>query len=223
MAWKNKGIACVLLLLLAALVLPQSGGVPPVQAESRALTALNDSIRVDISCGTGPCSGSKISNSNTTRKLVVSSTGVIFALFWNTSGIWVSKSTNRGATFSAPKRVTATSVEGEIAISGDGTLYVSWNDSSTYKISKSTNAGNTWGAPITIGAATSSSATLHTAVDGDYIYAVIQNGTKVYVSSNAGVTCSINHFRRSRCFYFLHRSFGLEKHSSRSSISRKRH
>jgi hypothetical protein len=188
MAWKNKGIACVLLLLLAALVLPQSGGVPPVQAESRALTALNDSIRVDISCGTGPCSGSKISNSNTTRKLVVSSTGVIFALFWNTSGIWVSKSTNRGATFSAPKRVTATSVEGEIAISGDGTLYVSWNDSSTYKISKSTNAGNTWGAPITIGAATSSSATLHTAVDGDYIYAVIQNGTKVYVSSNAGVT-----------------------------------
>ena len=176
-------------MVLAAVVMlalvPASARTSTVQAESRALTALNDSIQVDVSCGTGPCTGSTIATSNQTRKLVVSSTGVIFASFWNPSGIWVAKSTNRGATFAAPKQVTTTAQQGEIAISGDGTLYVSWAESGSFKISKSTNGGTTWGTPVTMG---TGSGTIHTAVDGDYIYGVIKDGTKVFVSSNAGVT-----------------------------------
>ena len=194
MALKNKWIARVtLLLLVVALVLPQNGIWSMARAESRVLTALNDSIQVDISCGTGPCTGSTIATSNQTRKLVVSSTGIIFASFWNTDGIWVAKSTNRGATFSAPKRVTTTAIQGEISISADGTLYVNWNTSAgTVYISKSTNAGNTWSTPVPIATGLPDgifgAQTIHMAVDGDYLYGVQQDGTKVYVSSDAGAT-----------------------------------
>lgn len=197
MSWTKRWIALTLTLLFVVsttVVLgapkqqtSQQQGPATVdsRSESRALTALNDSVQVDISCGTSACTGSTIATSNQTRKLVVSSTGVIFASFWNPSGIWVAKSTNRGATFSAPKKVTTTAQQGEIGISADGTLYVSWNDGSTFIISKSTNAGTTWGAPITVG---TGSGTLHMAVDGDYIYGVVKNGQKVFISSNAGVT-----------------------------------
>ena len=186
----------VMSLLVAAVVLlalvPAHSTLPRVQAESRAATKLNADVQVDISCGTTTCTGSTIATSNQTRKLVVSSTGVIFALFWNPDGIWVAKSTNRGATFTAPKKVTTTAVQAEIGISGDGTLYVIWNDAGTVKISKSTNAGTSWGAPVQIATGLDTgmggAQSVHMAVDGDYLYAIEQNGTKVFVSSNAGVT-----------------------------------
>ena len=192
MASKNKWIAPVtLLLLVVALVVPQNGKWSIARAESRVLTALNDSIQVDISCGTGPCTGSTIATASRTRKLVVSSTGVIFALFWNPSGIWVAKSTNRGATFAAPTRVTTTAFDGEMSISADGTLYVIWRESGgigSYQISKSTNAGTTWGAPITISTG-GVPVPMHMAVDGDYLYAIPDYpGWIVHVSSDAGAT-----------------------------------
>ena len=193
MTRKNIMVILTIVMLLVVAVMPQIGLLPAVQAESRALTALNDSIQVDISCGGSACTGSTIATSNQTRKLVVSSTGVIFASFWNPSGIWVAKSTNRGATFSAPKRVTTTAIQGEISISADGTLYVNWNTSDgTVYISKSTNAGNTWSTPVQIAtgvpAGMFGTQTIHMAVDGDYLYGVRQDGTKVYVSSDAGAT-----------------------------------
>jgi hypothetical protein len=161
------------------------------RSESRALTALYDSVQVDISCGTSACTGSTIATASQTRKLVVSSTGVIFALFWNPSGIWVAKSTNRGATFAAPTRVTTTAFDGEMSISADGTLYVIWRESGglgSYQISKSTNAGTTWGAPITISTGWVGSP-MEMAVDGDYLYAIPDYpGWIVHVSSDAGAT-----------------------------------
>ena len=124
MSWTKRWVALTLTLLFAvstsvALGAPQQQtsqqqwpASVDSRSESRVLTALNDSVQVDISCGTSACTGSTIATSNQTRKLVVSSTGVIFASFWNPSGIWVAKSTNRGATFSAPKRVTTTAIQG---------------------------------------------------------------------------------------------------------------
>lgn len=55
-----------------------------------------------------------------------------------------------------------------------------------YVISKSSDGANTWSSPVIVG--TSSGPQAHIAVDGDYIYAVGQQGTTLYYSSNAGQT-----------------------------------
>jgi hypothetical protein len=60
----------------------------------------------------------------------------------------MASSTNRGASFSAAKRVTTTAVQGEIGIGADGTLYVNWNDAGNLNLAKSSNGGATWSAPI---------------------------------------------------------------------------
>lgn len=173
----------VLLAVLTSMLL--QGAVCYANAESRTLTPLYDSVQVDINCGSGACTSGSIAT-NQMRKLVVSSTGVIYALFWNAGGIWVAKSTDRGASFSAPTLVTSTVTQGEIAISSTGTLYVSWIQSGDYKISKSTDAGVTWGGSVRMGSTRGSSNTLHMAVDGDNVYGFIQVGMELFVSTNAG-------------------------------------
>jgi hypothetical protein len=72
---------------------------------------------------------------------------------------------------------------------------VNWNTSAgTVYISKSTNAGNTWSTPVQIATGLPDALygfgtqTIHMAVDGDYLYGIQQDGTKIYVSSDAAAT-----------------------------------
>ena len=99
-ALKSRVLSYAIILVLLTSMLLQ-GAVFSANAASRVLTPASDSVQVDISCGSAACTSSSIAT-NQMRKLVVSSTGVIYALFWNASGIWVAKSTDRGASFSAP-------------------------------------------------------------------------------------------------------------------------
>ena len=186
-------IVLAAVLVFGVVLLPLGSAQQPAQARMRALTPQSADVRADGSCGSGACSSSSLTDSNRTRKLAVSPTGVISALFWNTSGIWVASSSNRGASFGAPKRVTTAAVQGEIGIGSDGTLFVNWNDGGNLNISKSTNGGSTWSAPIRVASGIASNyfrqvQSVHMAIDGEYLYLLPQTGTKVYISSNAGTT-----------------------------------
>ena len=195
---KNPGhgmkLMTLLVLLIAGIsVIPFGSIGVPAQAQLRTSTPLSAAVQVDVICGASACVGSSLADPHRTRKLVVSPTGVISALFWNPSGIWVASSTNRGASFSAARRVTTTAVQGEIGIGADGTLYVIWNDAGNLNLAKSSNSGATWSAPIRIATGIGTDfygqqQTVHMAIDGEYIYAISQTGKKLYVSSNAGTT-----------------------------------
>jgi hypothetical protein len=180
-------------LIVVVMVISFGSMRPPAQAQSRALTPLSAAVQVDVICGASACTGSSLADSNRTHKLVVSPTGVVSALFWNASGIWVASSTNRGASFSAARRVTTTAVQGETGIGADGTLYVNWNDAGNLNLAKSSNGGATWSAPIRIATGIANNffglvQSVHMAIDGEYIYALPQLGNKIYVSSNSGST-----------------------------------
>lgn len=157
-----------------------------ISQNAKASTTLYSDIQVDLECEGSDCGTMTLANSNTTRKLAVNSQGHVYAVFYGQSGIWVSKSTNRGQSFSSAKMVTSLNAQPEIGTSADGTIYVIWSQSGSYVISKSTDGANTWSNPVIVGAASGSQA--HMAVDGDYIYAVGQQGTTLYYSSDAGQT-----------------------------------
>lgn len=172
----------------------------PEKAE--ASTALNSDIRVDLDCAGADCGTMTLANSNTTRKLAVNSQGHIYAVFYGQSGVWVSKSTNRGQSFSSAKMVTSLNAQPEIGTSADGTIYVIWAESGNYVISRSTDGADTWSNPVTVGVTSGSQA--HMAVDGDYIYVVGQQGTTLHYSSNAGQTWATTSVGSGQAFADVH-------------------
>jgi len=169
---------------------------------ANATSPVNADIQVDADCGGSPCGTMTLASSNTTRKLAVSSNGSVYAVFYGATGIWVAKSTNRGASFSSATQVSTDNKQPEIGTSADGSVYVIWNSGSSYVISKSTDGAGTWSAPVTVGA--SSGGQAHMAIDGDYIYAIGQSGTTLYVSSNAGTTWSTVTVGSSQAFADVH-------------------
>jgi len=168
---------------------------PPVKASSL-------DIQVDLDCAGSDCGTSTIANSNTTRKLAVSSNGTIYALFRNLSGIWVSKSTNRGLSFSSAVNVSTENKEAEIGTSANGKVYVVWNSSNNYVVSSSGDGGSTWDTPVVAGQASGQQA--HMAISGDYIYLVGQSGTTLYHSSNGGQTWGTTTVGGSQVFADVH-------------------
>lgn len=140
----------------------------------KASTVLYADVQVDTSCAGEPCSTSSLAEANTTRKLAVGADGSIYATYWNSTGIYVAKSTNRGQSFSTPVRVTLVAGQAEIGVSGDGTLYVIYGNTGFFYITESSDGGSSWSDPVTVG---TGSGSIHMAVDGDYIYAVNQFGT----------------------------------------------
>lgn len=173
-----------------------------VSQNAQASTALYSDVQVDLDCEGSDCGAVTLANSNTTRKLAVNSQGHIHAVFYGQNGIWVAKSANRGQSFSTAKKVTATNAQPEIGTSADGTVYVIWSQSGNYLISKSTDGAATWSSPITVGVASGQQA--HMAVDGDYIYAVGQQGTTLYYSHNAGQTWSTTSIGSAQVFADVH-------------------
>jgi LPXTG-motif cell wall-anchored protein len=173
-----------------------------ISEKARASTALNSDVRVDLDCAGTDCGSMTLANSNTTRKLAVNSQGHIYSVFYGQSGIWVSKSTNRGQSFSSAKMVTSLNAQPEIGTSADGTIYVIWSESGNYIISKSSDGADTWSSPTTVGVASGPQA--HMAVDGDYIYVVGQQGTTLYYSSDAGQTWATTVVGSSQVFADVH-------------------
>lgn len=169
---------------------------------TNAVSPVSADIQVDADCGGSPCGTMTLASSNTTRKLAVSSNGSVYAVFYGATGIWVAKSTNRGASFSSATQVSTDNKQPEIGTSADGSVYVIWNSGSSYVISKSTDSARTWSAPVTVGTASGGQA--HIAIDGDYIYAIGQSGTTLYVSNNAGATWSTTVVGSSQAFADVH-------------------
>jgi LPXTG-motif cell wall-anchored protein len=167
-----------------------------------ASSALYSDVQVDLTCSVSDCGTTTLANSNTTRKLAVNSQGHIYAVFYGQNGIWVSKSTNRGQSFSSAKMVTSLNAQPEIGTSADGTIYVIWSESGNYIISKSSDGADTWSSPTTVGVASGPQA--HMAVDGDYIYVVGQQGTTLYYSSDAGQTWATTVVGSSQVFADVH-------------------
>ena len=197
-------VCCVLILTCITTLLPS--GTSPIVYANPKLNAPNGTqhvprmfrapksstvryadVQVDTNCAGEACANSSLAEANTTRKLAVGADGSIYATYWNESGIYVAKSTNRGQTFSSPVRVTLVPTQAEIAVSGDGTLYVIYGNAGYFYITESSNGGTTWSDPVTVG---TGSGSIHMAVDGDYVYAVNQSGTTLYHSSDGASTWS---------------------------------
>ena len=113
----------IITLIMTVFILPSTQVVQAVSAP-KASTVLHADVQVDTSCAGAPCTGSSLAEANTTRKLAVGADGSIYATYWNSTGVYVAKSTNRGQSFSTPVRVTLVASQAEIGVSGDGTLYV---------------------------------------------------------------------------------------------------
>lgn len=123
---------------------------------------------------------------NTSRKLAVGADGTIYALFRSpTNGIRVARSTNRGQSFSASVQVSATNAEAELAISNDGDLHVAWVTGGNIFHVISQDGAATFSTPLTVGAGASSA---HMALDGDRVYIVPRNGSRIYRSDDDGAT-----------------------------------
>ena len=132
-------------------------------------------------------SGSKsLATSNTTRKLVVAPNGHIFALYSGGSGNYVAKSTDGGSSFTTSSSTITPASDAEIAVSSNGNLFITWVQSSMIKQIKSTDGGSSWSSPYDVGASTAAS--VHTAVDREYVYVIARNGQKVFSSANSGTT-----------------------------------
>jgi LPXTG-motif cell wall-anchored protein len=169
---------------------------------AEASSALHSDVQVDLDCGGIDCGSMTLANSNTTRKLAVNSQGHIYAVFYGQTGIWVARSTNRGQSFSSASQVTSTNAQPEIGTSADGTAYVIWSQAGSYVISKSTDGASSWSDPVTVGLSSGQQA--HMAVDGDFIYAVGQQGTTLYYSHDAGQTWSTTTVGSSQVFADVH-------------------
>jgi hypothetical protein len=200
---RKKIIGLALFVLLAALMLPS--GEPQegvgVSFGSKAKASSFD-IQIDADCEGSDCGNSTIANSNTTRKLAVSSNGTIYALFRNSTGIWVTRSTNRGVSFSSAINVSTENKEAEIGTSANGKVYVVWSSSNNYVVSSSNDGGNTWTLPVIAGQASGQQA--HMAISGDYIYLVGQSGTTLYHSSDSGQTWGTTAVGSSQVFADVH-------------------
>jgi LPXTG-motif cell wall-anchored protein len=183
--------------LLAPISMDSDNRFMPSKASANSLD-----VQIDALCAESDCGESTIANSNTTRKLAVSSNGTIYVLFRNSNGIWVSKSTNRGVSFSSAVNVSAENREAEIGTSANGKVYVVWNSNNSYVISSSSDGAQTWQTPVVAGQ--SSGAQAHMAISGDYIYLVGQSGTTLYHSSNGGQTWGTTTVGTSQAFADVH-------------------
>ena len=188
--------------IMTALAITGLGVIAAETTSKTTTSASSADVQIDADCAGSDCGASTIANSNTTRKLAVSSNGTIYALFRNANGIWVSRSTNRGVSFSPAVNVSSENREAEIGTSANGKVYVVWNSNNNYVVSSSNNGGSTWSSPIVAGQASGPQA--HMAISGDYIYLVGQSGTTLYHSSDGGQVWGITTVGSSQVFADVH-------------------
>jgi gliding motility-associated-like protein len=125
-----------------------------------------------------------IGNANSSRNIDVSNDGIIYVSYTGTSGIRVSKSTNRGQSFLPSIMVTTTNAEPEIVVNDAGIIFVTWSEGGNILLSISTDQGNSFSGPRIVGAGSFS---VHMTVFNNYIYLVDKTGEYVYSNSNNGM------------------------------------
>ena len=121
-----------------------------------------------------------LDGANTSRNLAVGRDGVIHIAYRSVDSIFYRKSTNSGSTFSEPVTV-ATGNECEVAVSSTGRVFVAYVNNSNLYIAYSDNGTSFTPVPLE-----ASSDSLHIAVDGSHVYAILQNGTQFFYSSDGG-------------------------------------
>ena len=157
------------LLTLAMVVGPMPG---------MGMTAL--AVDADLELGEGD-----LESANQSRNLAVDANGVIHIVYQKTDGsIVYTKSTNSGVSFSDDVTVANNGSECEVAVSSNGRVYVAYHNGSKGYVAYSDDGNNFTSVELSGSDGTS----IHLATDGDYVYAIQQNGTALYYSSDKGVT-----------------------------------
>ena len=121
-----------------------------------------------------------LDGANTSRNLAVGQDGVIHIVYGSGDSIFYRKSTNSGSTYSEPVTVS-TGNECEVAVSSTGRVFVAYVNENYLYIAYSDNGTSFTSVPLE-----TSGASLHIAVDGSHVYAIPQNGTGFFYSSNGG-------------------------------------
>jgi uncharacterized repeat protein (TIGR01451 family) len=130
-------------------------------------------------------SGDSIDSPNTSRNVAVAPDGIIHVCYHGTNGVRVTRSTNRGQSFAASKRLTTTDAECEIAVDKNGIVYVAWADSGNAMLSRSTNKGVSYSTAADVGDV--AGASFHIATDAPHVYLLQRNGNKLLRNANNGV------------------------------------
>ncbi|PEN11185.1 hypothetical protein CRI94_16485 [Longibacter salinarum] len=131
-------------------------------------------------------SGNTIASANTSDNIAVGADGTIYVAYHGGNGIQVVKSMDDGASFSSPVTVTSTNAEVEIDVSSNGAVYVAWVENDRLMVAKSMDGASTFAAAVD--AAKLRSLSVHFATDGNNLYFVGREGTKVVVSNDGGQT-----------------------------------
>ena len=145
-----------------------------------------------------------LEGTNTSRNLAVGADGTIHIVY-NLGAVMYTKSTDGGATFSDAVQVAESGTECEVAVSSNGKVYVAYGYNQKAYIAYSADGSsftsvelgdNTFTEtippqeegqePITL----TREQPMHIAVDGDYVYAILQRGTTFFYSPDRGQTYS---------------------------------
>lgn len=142
-----------------------------------------------------------IGQANTSRNIAVDNVGNIYVVYSGSAGIRVSKSTNRGQSFSPSVLVSETNfIETEIAVSDNGTVHVAWSASSSVFISSSYDGGLSFSVPKNIGAGQ----TPHIATHNNSVYVLPRTGNPLYRNHTNGngdfVTTALSNYAYSDVF-----------------------
>ena len=164
-----------------------------------APTAHASSLYTDVPVSDGFTDNS-FNSPNTSRKVATAPNGIIYIVYHGASaGIRVTRSTNRGQSFSASVQVTSTNAEAEIAVDANNIVYVAWGSGSNVQLSRSTDNGVTFSAPVALGRTYPGGLgdeTAHIALDAPYVYIINPSGNVLYRNAASGVgsftTTSIN-------------------------------
>ncbi|WP_298530602.1 T9SS type B sorting domain-containing protein [uncultured Algibacter sp.] len=126
-----------------------------------------------------------IGEANTSRNIAVNSKGEIYIVYQSrSSGIKVSKSSNRGQSFSPSVLVSNTYGEAEIAINQRGDVFIAWLRGNSVQFSKSTDGGITYSDPRVLGSGEGDA--VHMATYDNMIYIIDRLGKVVYFNDNYG-------------------------------------
>ncbi len=128
-----------------------------------------------------------IGEANTTRNIVADLEGNIYVTYRDLNGIYVVKSNDRGASFSAPLLVSSEFGDPEIAVNESGIVFVAYiNGDNEIMLTRSIDNGNSFDTPRVIYDQVQS-AILHMNTFGTNVYITDVIGDFVLSNSNNGI------------------------------------
>ncbi|WP_156340088.1 T9SS type B sorting domain-containing protein [Nonlabens sp. YIK11] len=125
-----------------------------------------------------------IGQANTSKNVAVSPDGIIYVVYQGPTGVWVSKSEDRGASFLPGVQVSsAQNAESSIMVNDEGTVFVSFS-SNGLMVSRSLDQGETFEPPRFI--FSSNSRAVHMAHYNDNVYLTQTSGIDLIYNNNSG-------------------------------------